>query len=168
MLVANIAFASAIASDAEYFDQASIGPSPENFPALNGDVYHGSADGALTMSNFLDNSAVNLGSTPLLAQIEDEILEDQCQIFKYTRCGGEESVCCLGDRTYSNSRTAWPCSSSRHHRISPTFSIPYLIDTSIFNIERYVRGAGNENVGWFFDSHWTNYSHAPKKNSACE
>lgn len=99
LLVANIAFASVIASDTEDFDQASIGPGPENFPALNGDVYHGSADGALTMSNYLDTSAVNLGSTTLLAQIEDEILEDQFQKFKYTRCGGEESVCCLGDRT---------------------------------------------------------------------
>lgn len=106
LLVATIAFTSPLAPDAEYSGQASIGPGPEHFPVLDGDVYHGSADGALTTSHYLDST--------LIAQIEDEIPEDQFQKFKNTRCGGEESVCCMGDRTYFSSGvgTAWPCSMS--------------------------------------------------------
>lgn len=122
VLVANIAFASPLAPDAEYLGQASIDPGPEHFPALDGDVYHGSADRALTTSNYLDTSAVNLGST-LVAQIEDEIPEDQFQKFKNTRCGGEDSVCCMGDRTYFSSGvgTAWPCSMSIDIEFHPQF-----------------------------------------------
>lgn len=93
--------------------QASIGPSQENFPTLDGDVYHGSADGALITNNHLDTSAVSLGSTSI-SQFEDEIPEDQFQKFKTTKCGGDNSVCCMGDRTYFSSGvgTAWPCSMS--------------------------------------------------------
>lgn len=113
LLVATIAFTSPLVPDAEYSGQASIGPRPEHFPALDGDVYHGSADGALTTSSYLDTSAVNLGST-VIAQIDDEIPEDQFHEFKNIRCGGEDSVCCMGDRTYFSSGvgTAWPCSMS--------------------------------------------------------
>lgn len=126
LLVANIAYASPLAPDAGYLGQASIGPGPEHFPALDGNVYHGSADGAPTMGSYLDTSAVNLGST-LVAQIEDEIPEeipeDQFQKFKNTRCGGEDSVCCMGDRTYFSSGvgTAWPCSMSIDTEFHPQF-----------------------------------------------
>lgn len=55
------------------------------------------------------------------------------------------------------------------HRISSTIPLVYSVDKSpFFCLEQYVRGAGNENVGWFFDSRWTNYCHAPKYFSACE
>lgn len=116
LLVAAIAFASPLlAPNAEYFGQGSIGPGPEIFAALDGDVYDGSAD------NYLDTSAVNLAST-LIAQSEDEIPKDQFRKFKNTRCGGEDSVCCMGDRTYFSSgvgTAAWPCSMSMYrHRIS--------------------------------------------------
>lgn len=113
LLVVTFVFASPLAPDAEYFRQASIGPSQENFPTLDGDVYRGSADGALITSNHLDTSAVSLGST-LIAQFEDEIPEDQFKKFKTTKCGGDDSVCCMGDRTYFSSGmgTAWPCSMS--------------------------------------------------------
>lgn len=174
LLVAAIAFASPLASDAEYLGQGSIGPGPENLPGLDdGDVYHGSANGALTTSNYLDTSAVNLGSN-LIAQSEDEIPKDQFQKFKRTRCGGEDSVCCMGDRTYFSSGvgTAWPCSMSIDTiSFIHTFHSIFFVDTSpvfFFVIEQYVRGAGNENVGWFFDSRWTNYCHAPKYLSTCE
>lgn len=137
LLVATIAFASPLlAPEAEFFGQGSIGPGPENFPALDGDVYdyqHGSADGALltstriTTSNYLDTSAtVNLGST-LIGQSEDEMPKDQFQKFKNTKCAGEDSVCCMGDRTYFSSGeggTAWPCSMSNIHPSPiPHFSI---------------------------------------------
>lgn len=113
LLVATIVFASPLAPDAEYFGQASIGPGQGNFPSLDGEVYHEPADGALTTSNYLDSSAMNLAPT-LIAQFEDEIPEDQFQKFKNTNCGGEDSVCCMGDRTYFSSGvgTAWPCSMS--------------------------------------------------------
>lgn len=197
LLVATIAFASPLlAPEAEFFGQGSIGPGAENFPALDGDVYdyqHGSADGALltstriTTSNYLDTSAtVKLGST-LIGQIEDEIPKDQFQKFKNTKCAGEDSVCCMGDRTYFSSGeggTAWPCSMSNIHP-SPSHTFPY-IHTIMYSIlfllthlpviffvlcvciEQYVRGAGNENVAWFIDSRWTNYCHAPKHFSTCE
>lgn len=131
-----IAFASPLLAppDAEYFgQQPSISPSPggpsENIPALDSgdDVYHGSSadDGALsTTSNYLlDTSPVVtlLGSSStLIAQSEEDedgeiFPADQFQKFKNTICGGEESVCCMGDRTYFSSGvgTAWPCSMSK-------------------------------------------------------
>lgn len=135
LLVAAIAFASPLAPDAYYFGQGSIGPGPENFAALDGDVYDGSADGALTTSNYLDTSAVNLAST-LIAQSEDEIPKNQFRKFKITRCGGEDSVCCMGDRTYFSSgvgTAAWPCSMSIDTEfLSSTLSISIYIfvDTS--------------------------------------
>lgn len=126
-----VVFASPLApADAEYLRlrQASIGPGQEDFPAyLDGDVgvyQHGeSADGAFTTSNHLtlditSAAAVNLGSTTtLIAQTEDEddIPDDQFLRFKNTRCGGEDSVCCMGDRAYFSSgvgTAAWPCSMS--------------------------------------------------------
>lgn len=127
LLVTTIAFASPLAPpDAEYFGQASIGGSgPENnIPAFDGagDVYyHGSAaDKAPSTSNYLDTSAVNLlgSSTLLIAQSEEDEIpppEDQFRKFKNTRCGGEDSVCCMGDRTYFSSGvgTSWPCSMSK-------------------------------------------------------
>lgn len=195
-----IAFASPLLAppDAEYFGQQA-GPSPpggpsENFPALDSgdDVYHGSSadDGALsTTSNYLLDSSpvVNLigSSSTLIAQSEEDedgeiFPADQFQKFKNTRCGGEESVCCMGDRTYFSSGvgTAWPCSMSKFNRQHRVLFIPQIpIDrhmhilltySHFLCVEQKVRGAGYERVSWFFDSRWTNYCHAPKYFSTCE
>lgn len=113
LLVATIVFASPLQPDVEFFGQAPVGSGQEKFPALDGDVFHGSADVALATNDYIDYSAVNPGSTRI-AQAEDEIPEDQFYKFQKTECGRENSVCCMGDRTYFSSGvgTAWPCSMS--------------------------------------------------------
>lgn len=123
LIVTTIAFASPLApSDTENFGQASNGGSgSENILVFDGfgDVYTTDQQiKHLETSNYLDTSAVNLlGSSTLIAQSEeDEILpEDQFRKFKNTKCGEEDSVCCMDDRTYFSSGvgTAWPCSMSK-------------------------------------------------------
>lgn len=123
LLVATTAYASPLHPDAESFGQASVVSAQEILPVLDGDVYHGSADGALATNNYIDPSVINPGSTRI-AQAEDEIPEDQFQKFQKTECGRENSVCCMGDRTYFSSGVgmAWPCSMSID-ALSPTLSI---------------------------------------------
>lgn len=132
LLVVTVAFASPLLPDADFLGQASIGSAQEKVPASDSDVNHGPADGTLSENDYLDSSAVNPASIRI-AQAEDEITEDQFQEFQKTECGGENSVCCMGDRTYFSSGVgmAWPCSMSIEN-VSPTLSKPYLLINPFF------------------------------------
>ena len=124
LLVATIVFAAPLHPDAEFVGQAS---DQGNFPALDGDVYYGSADSALTTNNYLDTSAVNPGSART-AKSEDEIPEAQFQKFQKAECGGENSVCCMGDWTYFSSGvgTGWPCSMSIETCFTNTYHSSFI------------------------------------------
>ena len=132
LLVVTVVFAPPLLADADFLGQASIGSAQERVPASDSDANHSSADGALSENNYLDNFAVNPASTRI-AQAEDEITEDQFEEFQKTECGRENSVCCVGDRTYFSSGVgmAWPCSMSIEN-VSPTLSKPYLLINPFF------------------------------------
>lgn len=125
LLVVTVAFASPLLPDADFLGQASIGSAQEKVPVSDSDVNQGLADGALGENNYLASIRI--------AQAEDEITEDQFQEFQETECGRENSVCCMGDRTYFSSGVgrAWPCSMSIEN-ISPTLSKPYLLINPFF------------------------------------
>lgn len=132
LLVVTVAFASPLLPDVDFLGQASIGSAQEKVPASDSDVNQGLANGALGENNYLDSSAVNPASIRI-AQAEDDITEDQFQKFQETECGRENSVCCMGDRTYFSSGVgrAWPCSMSIAN-VSPTLSKPYLLINPFF------------------------------------
>lgn len=125
LLVVTVAFASPLLPDADFLGQASIGSAQEKVPVSDSDVNQGLADGALGENNYLASIRI--------AQAEDEITEDQFQEFQETECGRENSVCCMGDRTYFSSGVgrAWPCPMSIEN-ISPTLSKPYLLINPFF------------------------------------
>lgn len=125
LLVVTVAFASPLLPDADFLGQASIGSAQEKVPVSDSDVNQGLADGALGENNYLASIRI--------AQAEDEITEDQFQEFQETECGRENSVCCMGDRTYFSSGVgrARPCSMSIEN-ISPTLSKPYLLINPFF------------------------------------